>query len=203
MFCPQCGNELVEGKPFCTKCGAQVSAAPVAAAPVNRKSFIENIKEFLESLGCAKFFYLGTVVLSTLSFLFMFFPMYGISNNGCMIATDMFFSFSTFSPMVVLVIFAILFVLSAIAAVVLPAFMPKLRSIPFLYAAPAAIFTIIFFYVIIRWFVLMGSMDSLRYMMGLGGTLGITYPGVVYILVSLGAVACSIFLFLKSFKKCK
>ena len=53
MFCPQCGNELVEGKPFCTKCGAQVSAAPVAAAPVNRKSFIENIKEFLESLGCA------------------------------------------------------------------------------------------------------------------------------------------------------
>ena len=41
MFCPQCGNELVEGKPFCTKCGAQVSAAPVAAAPVNRKSFLE------------------------------------------------------------------------------------------------------------------------------------------------------------------
>lgn len=194
MFCPQCGNELVEGKPFCTKCGAQVSAAPVAAAPANRKSFIENIKEFLESLGCAKYFYLGTVVLSTLSFLFMFFPVYGYAYRGGMLAFDMFYSFSTFSPMVVLVIFAILFVLSSIAAVILPAFMPKLRSIPFLYAAPAAIFTIIFFYVIIRWFVLLGSF---------GGMIGITYPGVIYILVSLGAVACSVFLFLKSFKKCK
>ncbi len=40
MFCPKCGNQLVDGAKFCAKCGNPIGTAPAPAsgspAPVNR-----------------------------------------------------------------------------------------------------------------------------------------------------------------------
>ncbi len=37
MFCKKCGNEIIEGRAFCTNCGTPVAAeAPVQQAPAQQ-----------------------------------------------------------------------------------------------------------------------------------------------------------------------
>lgn len=139
MFCPNCGANVPENQAFCASCGAQMAPAAPKNATAHAGAKLSVNKDAMFGMRVA------ATVLALLSIFLIFFKGISIhykddSSSYILYEWNDYFENCTDSSAalpITLQIISIVFIVAAIAAVVLPVFMPELSKIKYLSLAPA------------------------------------------------------------------
>ena len=202
MFCPNCGKQLPDDARFCGGCGTKVEAAPQAPAapkaPTGPKLSAPNSLlsgNLLDSLKNRSLFFFGSLATTLLALFFLLgkqikasvsFMGYTESQNASM-----------FEDLTFWKVLFILLHLAAIAVALLPLILDgkwKLwNQIP---VAGVAALTVLWMLVVL----IILLVEIKEYGFGSAAKVGLSFSGVVLLLLDFGTIALSVLSFLKDMK---